>query len=269
MTLPSYAMSQASFPEMYERWLAGPLFRPFAEMTLEEVGLRRGHRVLDLACGTGIVARVAKERLGDVGCVVGIDLSPGMLAVARTVAPNIDWREGNASALPLQVGEQFDIVTCQQGLQFFPDKPAAVDQMRQALVKGGTLAVTTWRSDNEIPLFRELRHLAERYLGPIMDQRFSFGYAAQLVKLIDGGGFHDVRVRTVQHRIRFDDEAPFVRLNAMAYVGMSANAKNLGEQERESIVENIVSETAPTVQRYSQGSVLAFDISTNLATAKG
>ena len=141
--------------------------------------------------------------------------------------------------------------------------------MRQALVKGGTLAVTTWRSDNEIPLFRELRHLAERHLGPIMDQRFSFGDAAQLVKLIDGAGFHDVRVRTVQHRIRFDDGAPFVRLNTMAYVGMSANGKNLGEQERESIVENIVSETVPTVRRYSQGSVLAFDISTNLATAKG
>ena len=77
MTLPSYAMNQPSFPEMYERWLVGPLFRPWAELTLEELELSPGDRVLDIACGTGIVARVAKERLGDAGYVVGIDISSG------------------------------------------------------------------------------------------------------------------------------------------------------------------------------------------------
>src|SRR5919106_2329164 len=94
MSLPSYAMNQASFPEMYERWLVGPLFRPWAEMTLDELDLSSGDRVLDIACGTGIVARVARERLGEAGNVVGIDVSLDMLAVARAVAPNIDWREG-------------------------------------------------------------------------------------------------------------------------------------------------------------------------------
>src|SRR5437016_12184300 len=118
MSLPSCAMKQASFPEMYGHWLVGPLFLPWAEMTLDEVRLSPDDRVLDIACGTGIVARVAKERLGDAGYVVGIDISPDMLAVARAVAPSIDWREGNASALPLHDGEQFDVVVCQQGLQF-------------------------------------------------------------------------------------------------------------------------------------------------------
>ena len=125
MSLPSYAMNQASFPEMYERWLVGPLFRPWAEMTLEEVRVSPDDRILDIACGTGIVARLASERLGDAGHVVGVDLSPDMLAVARALAPDVDWREGNASALPLRDGEQFDVVVCQQGLQFFPDRPAA------------------------------------------------------------------------------------------------------------------------------------------------
>jgi len=101
MTLPSYAMNQANFAEMYERWIVGPLFRPWAQMTLEEVDLSPGDRVLDIACGTGIVARVAKERLGGAGYVVGVDLSPEMLAVARAVASDIDWRECNASALSL------------------------------------------------------------------------------------------------------------------------------------------------------------------------
>ncbi|RWP09182.1 MAG: methyltransferase domain-containing protein [Mesorhizobium sp.] len=92
MTLPSYAMNQVSFPEMYERWLVGPLFRPWAEMALDELELSSGDRVLDIACGTGIVARVARERLGGAGFVVGIDVSADMLAVARAVELAIDWR---------------------------------------------------------------------------------------------------------------------------------------------------------------------------------
>src|SRR5438128_974861 len=79
------AMHHANFAEMYERWIVGPLFRPWAKMTLEEVNLDPRERVLDVACGTGIVARVARERLGGSGYIVGVDLSPEMLAVADTL----------------------------------------------------------------------------------------------------------------------------------------------------------------------------------------
>jgi ubiquinone/menaquinone biosynthesis C-methylase UbiE len=269
MSLPSYAMNQASFPQMYERWLVGPLFQPWAEMTLEEVRLSPDDRVLDIACGTGIVARVASERLGDAGHVVGIDLSPDMLAVARAVAPNVDWREGNASALPLRDGEQFDVVVCQQGLQFFPDKPAAAAQMRRALAEGGRLAIATWRSDDEIPFFRELRRVAERHLGPIVDQRYGFGDAGALELLLRNAGFHDVRSRTVSRIIRFQDGAPFLRLNAMAFVGMGTASKGMDEQERKQVLDAIVSESEPVLQRYTDASGLSFGLSTNLATATG
>jgi ubiquinone/menaquinone biosynthesis C-methylase UbiE len=233
MTPPSYAMNQTSFPEMYERWLVQPLFRPWAEIILEEVGLAPGHRVLDIACGTGILARIARERLGGDGHVVGIDISPDMLAVARAVAPGIEWREGNASALPLQDRERFDVVACQQGLQFFPDKPAAAAQMRRALAKGGKLAVATWRSDDEIPFFRELRHVAERHLGAIVDQRYGFGDAAPLEALLRNAGFNEVRSRILSRIIRFENGAPFLRLNTMALVGMSTVGKAMSDQERE------------------------------------
>ena len=269
MTLPNHAMSQASFPEMYERWLAGPLFRPWAKMTLEEVELSPGDRVLDIACGTGVVARVARERLGDAGYVVGIDVSPDMLAVARAVAPGIDWREGNASALPLHDGEQFDVVVCQQGLQFFPDKPAAAAQMRRALAKGGRLAVATWRPDDEIPFLRELRRVAERHLGAIMDRRHSFGDAAPVETLLRDAGFHDVRSKTISRTMRFQDGAPLLRLNTMALVGMSAVGREMGDEERKRVVEAIVSESAPAMHPYADGSGLAFELSTNLATAEG
>src|SRR5688500_6497077 len=192
MSLPSYAMNQASFPEMYESYLVSPLFRPWAEMTLDALELSEGDRVLDIACGTGIVARMAKERLGDDGYVVGVDISSDMLAVARAVAPGIDWREGNAVALPIYDGEKFEVVVCQQGLQFVSDKAAAVAQMRRALAKEGRLAIATWLSDDEIPLFRELRRVAERHLGPITDQRYSLGDATSLEMLLRTAGLHDV-----------------------------------------------------------------------------
>ncbi|OCP17940.1 MULTISPECIES: methyltransferase domain-containing protein [unclassified Ensifer] len=268
MTLPSYAINQATFPEMYERWLVDPLFRPWAEMTFEELELSPGDRVLDIACGTGIVARVAKDRLGDAGYIVGIDISSDMLAVARAVAPRIDWREGNASALPLRNGEQFDVVVCQQGMQFFPEKPAAAAQMRRALAKGGRLAVATWRSDDEIPFFRELRRVAERHLGAITDQRYSFGDAAALEALLRGAGFDEVQSRKISRTIRFTDGAPFLRLNTMVLVGMSGAGKAMADEERKRVVEEIVSESAPALQQYSDGSGLAFELRTNLATAR-
>ena len=261
-------MGQASFPEMYERWLVGPLFRPWAEVTFEEVKLSPGHRVLDVACGTGIVARVARERLGAAGYVVGIDINAEMLAVARTVAPDIDWRVGNAGALPLHDGEQFDVIVCQQGLQFFPDKPAAAAQMRRALARGGRLAVATWRSDEEIPFFRDLRRVAERLLGPVVDLRHSFGNAALIEALLRDAGFHDVRSRTISRTIRFEDGAPLLRLNTMALVGMSDAGKAMAEPERKRVVEDIVSWSASVLRSHSDGSGVVFELSTNLATAK-
>ncbi|TCU14688.1 class I SAM-dependent methyltransferase [Rhizobium sullae] len=269
MTLPGSSMNQPTFPELYERWLVNPLFRPWAEITLEEVGLSPGDRVLDIACGTGIVARIARERLGDGGYVVGVDISSDMLAVARAVAPGIDWREGNASALPLNDREQFDVVACQQGLQFFSDKPAAAAQMRRALATGGRLAVATWRSDDEIPFFRDLRRIAERHLGAIADLRHSFGDAAPLEALLQDAGFHDVRSRAITRTIHFQEGAPLLRLNTMALVGMSSVGKEMDDQERKRVVEEIVGESSPVLQPYTDGSGLAFELSTNLATAKG
>lgn len=269
MSLPSYAMRQASFPALYERWLVTPLFRPWAEIALDALELGTGDRVLDIACGTGIAARVARERLGTGGSVVGVDLSRDMLDVARGLAPGIDWREGNAQALPLGDGERFDVVICQQGLQFFPDKAAAAAEMRRATAPGGRLAVSVWRSDAEIPFFRELRRVGERHLGAIADQRYAFGEAAPLAALLGDAGFSEVRVRTVTRTIRFKDGAPFARLNAMALVGMSNAGKAMGEDDRKQAVDTIIADSVPVLERYADGAGVAFELGTNLATARG
>jgi ubiquinone/menaquinone biosynthesis C-methylase UbiE len=267
MNLPGFAMDPASFPQMYERWLVGPLFRPWAELTLDELGLSSGDTVLDVACGTGIAARVAQQRLGEGSRIVGVDASPGMLAVARAVAPQIDWREGSADALPLGDARPFDVVICQQGLQFFSDKPAAAAQMRRALAPGGRLAVSTWRSDDEAPLPRELRRVAERHLGPIADQRYAYGDAGLLERLLRDAGFADVRVRERSRTVRLDGQV-FVRMNAMALIGMSARGKTMSPDERQRVLETIVRDSAQALSAGVDGH-LNVETRSNLATARG
>jgi ubiquinone/menaquinone biosynthesis C-methylase UbiE len=269
MALPAYANNQASFPAMYEQSLVGPLFRPFAEVLLDRLQPRTGERVLDVACGTGIVARLARERVGDGSAVVGVDVSPAMLDVARAVGPAVTWREGSALALPLAAGEVFDVVTCQQGLQFFPDRPAAAGQMRRALAPGGRIGVATWRSAAEVPLFAALQQVAERHLGPIADQRYGFGDGAALAALLRDAGLQDVTVETVTLPLRFDDGNVFVRLNAMALVGMSDTAKAMSEEARAAAVAAIIADSADAWRAYADGPAAVFDVSTNLATGRG
>ncbi|HET8692179.1 MAG TPA: methyltransferase domain-containing protein [Steroidobacteraceae bacterium] len=260
--------SQKSFPEIYESALVGPLFRPFAGPLLDDVGLRPGERVLDLACGTGIVARIAKERPGSPGALVGVDLNPQMLAVARRLAPAIDWREGDAGALPLRDGEAFDVVLCQQGFQFFPDIAAAARQAHRALAKGGRLGVSTWRPDEEFPVLRELRAIAERHLGPVADRRHSLGDPAPLEAALRQAGFRDIRSKRLSRTLRFTDGTVFARLNAMALVSMSQPGSTLDEAGRQRLVAAIVGDSAGLVRSHTDAAGFALDLGTNVVLAE-
>jgi ubiquinone/menaquinone biosynthesis C-methylase UbiE len=266
MTLPSYAMNVSSFPEMYERFLVGPLFRPWAEALLDEARVAPGERVLDIACGTGIVARLAKER--GAGSVTGVDLSPGMVAEARRAAPAIDWREGDAAALPLGDGEQFDLVVCQQGLQFFGDKAAAAREMLRALAPGGRAIIATWRPLPETPFLAELHRIAQRHLGPVTDQRHSFGEAGPLAALLREAGFGTVQVKTLARTVRFDDGDVFLRLNAMALVGMSAASKNMDDAARNRAAEAIAADSQAAAAPRREGAALAYELLSNVAIAR-
>ncbi|HSO54831.1 MAG TPA: methyltransferase domain-containing protein, partial [Actinomycetes bacterium] len=131
----------------YEAHLVPAIFAAWAPRLLGSANPAVGERVLDVACGTGVVARLAAERVGPGGRVAGLDLNPGMLAVARGLPPMpgapITWQEANAVALPFPEAT-FDVVLCQQGLQFFPDRPAALREMHRVLAPGGRLALSVY-----------------------------------------------------------------------------------------------------------------------------
>ena len=258
-----------SFAEQYERFLVRPLFEPWARLLLDRVPLARGASVLDVACGTGIVARIARRRVGDSGRVVGTDRSAPMLAVARAIEPAVEWREGDATG-PLAVGgERFDAVFCHQGLQFFDDRPAAVRAMRRALVPGGRLGVGVWRALEENELFHDLVRVAERFVGPVEDTRHAFPDADALHRLLREAGFDDVEVEPLSRETRFElDPAVLARLNAMAVIGRTACGQQLSESERAKLALVIAEESLATVALYSDGSAITCRTSANLATAR-
>jgi ubiquinone/menaquinone biosynthesis C-methylase UbiE len=259
--------STMTFPEIYERVLVGPLFRPFAQEVIARLQPTRSDSLIDIACGTGIVARLAREALPG-SRIVGVDIAPAMLAVARSIEPTIDWREGTAMSLPVKDRETFSMLTCHQGLQFFPDRAAAVSEMRRVLAPGGRVAIATWRSLQDIPVALELNDVAERHVGTIVDSRHSFGNADTLKALLVDGGFREVSVETFSHDVKFADGALFARLNAMAVIGMSEKGKGLDETARSEMAGQIAVDSQAVIDRYTKNGACVFPISTNIAVGR-
>jgi ubiquinone/menaquinone biosynthesis C-methylase UbiE len=265
----AHLFGSMTFPEIYERVLVQPLFRPFAEALIERLQPQSSDSLVDVACGTGIIARIGREKLGPHARVAGIDIAPPMLAVARSADGTIDWREGNAASLPIGEEERFSLVTCHQGLQFFPDKAAGVREMRRVISPGGRLAVACWLPLSDLPVARELNEVAERYVGAIADSRHSFGNAGGLKALLVDAGFTDVRVDTFSHDVRFPDGGLFARLNAMAVVGMTAKGKAMNEAERGEVAGRIAADSQEIVARLTNQGTFVFPLATNIATAIG
>ena len=175
-----------SAAQVYERELVPAIFGPWAPRVLDLAAPTTGERVLDVACGTGVVARLAAERVGADGRVVGLDLNPGMLVVARSLpveAGPIGWVQATAGRLPFPDGS-FEVVCCQLGLQFFPDRAAALAEMARVLVPGGRMVVMVWRSIDHSPGFAVLAAALDRHVEPVV----AYGAGSPLAGPIGGAG---------------------------------------------------------------------------------
>jgi SAM-dependent methyltransferase len=161
--------SARSHADAYERLAVPALFAGWAASLVDLVSPAPGAHVLDVGCGTGIVARTVAARAGPGGRVEATDSDPAMLEVAREVSAGdavpIGWHEGDALDLPFE-DAAFDAVLCQQALQFLEDPAAALAEMRRAVRAGGCVAVGTWRGVQEGPASRVLGAAFARHLGP-------------------------------------------------------------------------------------------------------
>ena len=207
--------------EAYEQYLVPAIFEFWADRLIETGDVHEGDRVLDVACGTGIVARRAASRVGTSGTVRGIDINEGMLAVAADTAadthPSIEWRQADATALPF-ADETFDIVCCQQALQFFDDPVAAIEEMGRVLKPGGRLALSVWRAIDYQPAYIVLADALEQYIGDdagkMMRSPFPPWDVETLRSFIEEGGFDEVSVTIEIGAMRYPSAEEFVRREA-------------------------------------------------------
>ncbi len=151
--------------EIYEKQFVPALFAQWVDPILDAADIRPGQHVLDVACGTGIVARHAADRMGAAGQVTGLDLNPAMLAVAARISPGITWRQGDVGALPFEK-DSFDVVTCQAAAMFFPDVPGALQEMGRVTRPGGVVAVQVFDLREQQPAYGPWIAMVARHAGP-------------------------------------------------------------------------------------------------------
>ena len=222
------------------------IMAPFVEAMIARTAIAHGDTVLDLACGTGLVTRRAALLAGAEGRVVGLDLNPEMLAVARNLgAPSgasvaaIEWREGSALALPCADGE-FSVVLCQQGIQFFPDLQLATAEMARVVAPGARLAVSFWAELGEQTYFQVQVAALRRWLGAAVDP-VAAAFRLDPLRVCDAltaAGFEDATAEQVVAKTSFPPMEFYAAGQVMTLpVGPAFAA--LPEQERASYVEEV------------------------------
>jgi SAM-dependent methyltransferase len=192
--------------EVYEEFFVPALFRQWAPRVADAAGIEPGQRVLDVACGTGVLARTVADRVGAEGAVVGLDVNEGMLEVARKKAPGIEWRSGPAEALPFD-DVSFDRVVSQFGLMFFENRTAAIREMVRVLRRGGRLAAAVWASLDTSPGYAAVEAMLARLFGDeiagAIRAPFVLGDSEELRRLFAGAGFGDATIATYEGTARF------------------------------------------------------------------
>jgi ubiquinone/menaquinone biosynthesis C-methylase UbiE len=259
---------------VYERALVPAIFAPWAPRVVDLAGPRAGERVLDVACGTGVVARLAAQRVGPTGTVVGLDLNPGMLAVAAaassanggapTSAP-IAWRQGSAIDMPLP-DASFDVVYCQLGLQFFPDRLAALHDMRRVLVPGGRLGLMVWREIERSPGFQVLADALARHVSAAaastMQAPFALADAGELRGLLAAAGLRDIAIRPATGTVRFPSVERFLQ-DQVAGSPLAGPLADTSEDARAALLADVAAALSPCLTSRE----LAFPIEAHLASA--
>lgn len=261
----------------YQDYFGRAIFEPLARHVVGRAAPAPGESVLDVACGTGILTRSLAAAAGPEGHVVGVDINPAMVAVAESLpvpgGARVDWCRGDGTALDLP-DAAFDLVCCQQGLQFFPDPRAGVAEVRRVLIDGGRTVIAVWQGLDRHPLYAalaeaELPHLAAAGLDVTPDDLtapFSLGDADELAALLDAVGFTSIEITSASIEARFADADRFVERMEHAYAGVvPAFAED--PTAFADYLAAISADTAGIVAEYRQGDTVVVQMHTNVALA--
>ncbi len=269
MASMDWGTQSGSAPAIYQEVLVPAMFAPFAKRLVEHGYVRPGSRALDVACGTGVVSRAAAVLAGAGGSVAGVDLGEPTVAIARSYpaeenAAPIDYAQADAAALPFDA-EDFDVALCQQGLQFFPERAAALAEMRRVLKPGGRVAVATWK-DIEPP-FSAIADALGRYVSTeaaqMMHSPFTLGDGATLAQLMFDAGFREIAVIDETIECTWASHPEFARLyiaaSPIASVFAAASAHS-----QQAVSEEVAERLAPHA---TAGGSLRMPMTSNVAVA--
>ena len=256
--------------ELYERYLVPAKFGPWAADLVALGAPQPGERVLDVACGTGVVTRLVAPQVGANGEVVGLDLSAGRLEVARSLSSplgmTIEWREGDVSALPFS-DANFDLVTCQQGFQFFPDLLVALREMSRVLVSGGRLALNVWRSIEHQPgalaMANALRRHASAEAAAFRHTPFALGESEDIEAPMREAGFRDIVICPTVKTVRFPSAEAFT----MRYISGVAPLARIVSEVDNSARTALLEDVNAALQSYIDPDGLAIPTASHLVTA--
>jgi SAM-dependent methyltransferase len=257
MPAPSGFQLSGSAPELYQRYGVAAIGTAKAQELVTLAALQPGERVLDVACGTGVVTRQAAQAVGSTGQGVGLDINDGMLQVARTVTPPagapITWREGSVLALPFPEAT-FDVVLCQWGLEFFPDRAHGLQEMARVLVPAGRLGLRVWRALARQPFQTAVLAALDRHLFGGQDvpsratvlQPFTLADAAEVRALVADAGFHDIHIRIMTLPIRFASVEAYT-LSFLSLIPIAGEVAAMEETARTRMIQGIVAALHPFV----------------------
>jgi ubiquinone/menaquinone biosynthesis C-methylase UbiE len=266
-----FKFDDARVPVAYDDLFVPRLFNPWAVNLLNAVAPIAGETVVDVACGPGTVARLAARRVGNTGKVIAFDISPQMLAVAKAKPPDggatrVEYVESPAAPLKVLDGIAH-VVTCQQGLQFFPDRLAAMREMRRALRAGGRLGVAVWTGIDESPFFaalhRALLRTVPKDVADLILEPFAWPDPAALQALAVEAGFRDLKVerRTMSFVLEGGVEQGVLAIDATPLAPQMAV---LAPEVKSALGTAIRAELAPLVERKEVRS----EMSSNLLLAR-
>ena len=256
--------AQIAAATAYEDLFVVALFGQWAPRVVEAAHLQPGQRVLDVACGTGILAREAVARVGSTGSIVGLDPNPGMLAVAERLAPAVEWQQGTAESLPFP-DQSFDAVISQFGLMFFTDRYQALREMLRVLTPGGRIAVAVWDSLDNIPAYASevalLEGVAGQRAADALRAPFVLGDRKELAALFAGAGFTSVAIATQR------GTAQFPSIRSMVEADMRGWLPVMGVVLAEEQIQHILQEAEHVLGSYvtAQGKVV-FDAPAHIVT---
>ena len=264
---------RGSAAELYERYLVPVVTRQWTVDLVARVGVRRGDRLLDVACGTGIVARVAARLVGREGRVSGLDLNREMLAVARSFRTvgglAIEWYEGSALALPFGEAE-FGVVLCQFGLQFFPDPLAALREMRRVLAPTGRIGVSVFAEIERNPVAHALSEALDRKVGEgasaAKRSEHALGDGDLLRSLICDAGFARARVETAAITSRYPSVGDYVRFQLLA-TPLAAVLDSYDQPQRDRVATLLADELGTRLAAFVRGREFVFPQVAHIATA--